>query len=359
MKSLFLVTFFVFTSASAFFLSTAGAQEVDVLQRALKREGNAAVTAPTQKEDLAPGKPVLIDRVVAIVNTEIILASDFERLQKLLKTPDFIDEGILGNQTPEAVAKDRKLLLDYLIAEKIMGSEIKRLNLEVTSDKVDQEIAMLAQRNGMRPEDVYRAVGERGFSQAQYRDYLKTKLERGSLIETEIISRLRISDDDAFSEYLKSNPNSKPTAEEYSLAHIFFSPKKGGGALAAQERAKQALQKIRAGQDFEKLAEQVSEDSQFATGGYLGTFKTGEFVKELENAVSSLQPGDVSNVVQTRQGFHIVKVINKKLTTDPQFERVKDRIKAELMDKALFRQVAIWLQNKKDEAYVKINEYQK
>lgn len=333
-------------------------QAVDLLNHASQRKSVDSKTAPKTQKDLAQGQAQILDRIVAIVNTEIILLSDFTLLQKTLKTPDFVDEALLGKNSLDELSQSRQLQLDYLISERIMSSEIKRLNLSVTAEKVDQEVAQLAQRNGIKTEDVYKAVNERGLATADYRDFLKNKLERQSLIESEIISRLRISDDDALSEYLKTNPNSKTSIEEFSLAHILFSPRKGG-ALGAQERARKALQRLRSGENFEQVAEQSSEDTQFATGGYLGTFKSGEFVKEIEDAISSLQPGDISNVVQTRQGFHIVKLINKKSAADPRFEKAKERIKAELMDKALFRQLTIWLQNKRDEAYVKINDYKK
>lgn len=332
--------------------------KVSLEEQALKRPRVDVRTAPKSQAELTQGETLIVDRIVAIVNSEIILLSDFIQLQKTLKTPDFVDEALLGKNSIEAVRESRQLQLDYLIAEKVMSSEIKRLNLSVTSEKVDEEVRMLAQRNNIQSEDVYRAVNERGLTTAEYRDFLKNKIERQSLIESEIISRLRISDDDAYSEYIKSNPDAKTSVDEYSLAHILFTPRKGG-ALGAQERARKALQRIRSGESFEKVAEQTSEDPQFATGGFLGTFKSGEFVKEIENAIANLQPGDVTELVQTRQGFHIVKLINKKTTLDPRFERARERIKSELMDRALFRQLAIWLQNKRDEAYIKINEYQK
>jgi peptidyl-prolyl cis-trans isomerase SurA len=332
--------------------------KVSLDEQALKKSRVDVKAAPKTKSELTQGETLLVDRIVAIVNSEIILLSDFLNLQKTLKTPDFIDEALLGKNSVETVRNNRQLQMEYLIAEKVMASEIKRLNLSVTPQKIDEEVRHLAQRNNIQPEDVYRAVNERGLTTSEYRDFLKNKIERQSLIENEIISRLRISDDDAYSEFIKTNPGAKTSVDEYSLAHILFNPRKGGAA-AARERAKKALQRIRTGEAFEKVAEQTSEDPQFSTGGFLGTFKSGDFVKEIESAVSGLNPGDVSDVVQTRQGFHLVKLINKKTTVDPRFEKSKDKIKSDLMDRALFRQLAIWLQNKRDEAFVKINEYQK
>lgn len=297
----------------------------------------------------------LVDRIVSTVNGEVILDSDFRELQKLIRNEEFIDEALAAGMNTDTLKTDRTTQLEYLIRDRLMLSEAKKLNLEATEDRVDKEIEDMSKRAGITSAEIYHTVGTQGFTRAEYRSFLKAKIERQNLIESEIISRLRISDDDAFSEYLKTNPQAKTTIDEFSVAHIFFSPRKEGGAQAAYQRAQKALTKLRQGEKFETLAGEVSEDPNFSSGGYLGTFKAGEFLKEVEDAVISLNVDDYSQVVKSRMGFHIVKLLSKKETPDPQFLREKDRIKGKLMSLAFRRQVIIWFQNKRDEAYITIN----
>ena len=326
-----------------------------LLKRALEKSSDRIkVETPEQKKQAAANGATVIDRIVAIVNSEIILESDFRELNKFVRNDEFIDEALAAGLDVNLLKSDRITQQEYLIRDKLMISEAKKLNLEVTQDRVDKEIEDMSKRANMSVNDIYQAVGSQGFTKAEYRAFLKSKIEKQNLIESEIISRLRISDDDAFSEYLKTHPRAKTSIDEFSLAHVFFNPKKGS-AQAALERAQVALTKLRQGEKFETVAEQSSEDPNFSTGGYLGSFKSGEFMKEIEEAITPLNVGDYTSVVRSRMGFHIVKLLSKKETPDPQFLREKDRIKGRLMSAAFRRQVIIWFQNKRDEAYVKIN----
>jgi peptidyl-prolyl cis-trans isomerase SurA len=297
----------------------------------------------------------VVERIVAIVNNEIILLSDFKNLQRELKTPALIDETLLGDKSVESLAKDRQVQLDYLINEKIMESEIKRLNHTVTMERVDQEIRDKAKANNVTVNDILAAFKAQGISPAEYQAYLKGKIEKQALIEAEVASKLRISDDDALSEYLKKNPENKSTVNEFTVAHIFFDPKKGGSE-AAYKRAEAVLQRLRAGENFESLAEIKSEDPHFTAGGLLGTFKSGEFLKEIEDAIQNMSAGQTSGIIKSRMGYHIVKLLGKKLTADPKFEREKEKIKASLFEQNFKRQMKNWLATKREEAFIRINE---
>jgi parvulin-like peptidyl-prolyl isomerase len=297
----------------------------------------------------------IVERIVATVNNEIILESDFKELQHKLKTPALIDETMLFGKSIDDLKKDRKVQLEYLINDKIMASEIKRLNHSVTMERVDQEIRDMAKKNNVSVNEVLAAFKAQGISTSEYQTFLKDKIEKQALIESEIISKLRISDDDALAEYLKKNPENKSSVNEFTIAHIYFNPKKGG-AEAALNRAQAVLTKLRAGENFETLAEQNSEDPNFTSGGLLGTFKSGEFLKELEDSIQNLSAGQTSPVVKSRMGFHIVKLLNKKLTTDPKFEKEKEKIKSALFEQNFKRQMKNWLVSKREESFVRINE---
>ncbi|MGE5085382.1 MAG: peptidylprolyl isomerase [Bacillota bacterium] len=303
----------------------------------------------------APVHAEVVEKTLAIVNSEIVLESDLKDLQKRIQKPGMVDDALLGDKSIESLKNDRKAQLEYLINEKILDSEIKRLNLTVTNDRVESELKDMAKRNGVSDAELMNILKSQGIAIADYKVFLKEKIEKQSLFDTEIISKLRISDEDAMNEYLKSNPNNKPSIDEFSVAHIFFNPKKGG-AEAAYARAEAVLGKLRNGDSFETLAEQFSEDPNFSTGGNLGTFKSGEFIPEIESAISNLKVGETTQIVKSRLGYHIVKLTGKKLTQDPKFEKAKEKIKAQLLEASFKRQLKIWLQNKRDESFVRINE---
>lgn len=302
-----------------------------------------------------PAHAEVVEKTVAIVNSELVLESDFKSLEKRIDKPGMVDESLLFDKPVSSLKGNRKAQLDYLINEKLLESEVKRLNLTVTTDRVDSELREMAKRNNLSQPDLMKAIRSQGVTEEEYRAFLKEKIEKQSLMDAEIISKLRISDEDAINEYLKQNPNSRPSIDEFSVAHIFFNPKKGGGE-AALKRAEQAAQKLRGGESFENLAQQFSEDPNFTAGGHLGTFKSGEFLSEIEEAISNLKVGETTPIVKSRMGFHIVKVTGKKMAMDPKFEKAKDRIKAQLLEQSFRRQLKVWLQGKREDSFVRVNE---
>jgi peptidyl-prolyl cis-trans isomerase SurA len=134
---------------------------------------------------------------------------------------------------------------------------------------------------------------------------------------------------------------------------MFLSSK--GGEGAARERAALALKRLREGVSFDKLASEMSEDPGFEPGGLLGTFKTGELQKDLESAVQKLGAGEFSGVLPTRGGYHIVKVVKKKLIADPRTEKERERIRAELYEKAYKKQLQSWLEQLRQDAFIRVN----
>lgn len=297
----------------------------------------------------------VVDRIVAVVNNEIVTLSELKDFSKKVSKNGMIDDLLLFGQRVDSLKGNETAQLNYLINEKILDSEIKRLNLSVTIERVEQEIRDIAKKNGVSRTELMSAIKAQGMNASDYQAFIKTRIERQSLIEQEITSKIRVSDEDVMAQYSRMNPNADAGIYEYSLAHILFNPRKGG-AEAALERARAALGKIRSGTAFEVVAEQTSEDPHFSTGGVLGTFKAGEFNSEMEKAVQGLGAGDVSEVVQTKGGFHIIKVLSKKIITDPRFEREKEKIRAQLFEKSFQKHFKNWIEEKREDSFIRINK---
>lgn len=297
----------------------------------------------------------MVDHIVAVVNNEIVTLSDQKSFSRKVESGGMIDDLLLFGQPAETLKGNSVAQINYLINEKLIGSEIKRLNLSVTVERVEQEIRDIAKRNNVSRADLLTAIKNQGMTASDYQEFIKTRIERQSLIEQEITSKIRVSDEDVMAQYARIHSDSSAGVYEYSLAHILFNPHKGG-AEAAKERAEAALKKLRSGESFDAVAEQHSEDPNFSNGGVLGTFKAGEFNSAMEQAVQGLAAGEYSKVVQTKAGFHIIKVLAKKTVSDPRYEKEKEKIRAGLFEVAFQRQFKVWLESKKDEAAIRIND---
>jgi parvulin-like peptidyl-prolyl isomerase len=298
----------------------------------------------------------LVDKVVAIVNDSPITLSDVDKFRKRLSTGGLVDDNLLKASDTQQLQKDRNALLNYIIDEKLIDTEVKHRNMEVTIERVEQQIRDIAQGNGISRQQLQTALQAKGVSMSQYQDFIKTSLERQSLIEREVTSRIRISDEDVNSYYLSKKGPSAAQTFEYSLSHILFTAKNGGDE-GAQARAKSVEEKLRAGQSFDKLAEQYSEDPNFVKGGQLGTFKAGEMVKELEEAVRRAGAGEYTPVIKTALGYQIVRVNKRTLISDPKLEEERENIRHALSVEAFKRQLRLWLNQRRDESFIKINGF--
>ena len=298
----------------------------------------------------------IVDKILAIVNDQLNTLSDVEKFKKKLQTGGLVDDALLKLNDTQAMLKDRTSLLNELVDEKLIDSEVKRKSMEVTIERVEQEIRSIATNNNISRQQLQTALQAKGVNMSQYQDFIKTSLERQNLIEKEVTSKIRISDDDISSYYLAKKGPSATQIFEFTLSHILFSPKNGGDE-AALGRAKAVEDKLKAGQSFDKLAEQFSEDSNFTKGGTLGTFRAGEMIKEIDAAVRKVPAGEITGIVKTGLGYQIIKVNKRTLISDPKLEEEKENIRRVLYADAFKRQFRLWLTQRRDESFIRINGF--
>jgi peptidyl-prolyl cis-trans isomerase SurA len=297
----------------------------------------------------------LVDKIAASISSDVLLLSEVKNFTARIDRPGSIDETLLLGMPVETLKSSRTEQLNYLLREKILDSEIRRLGMTASESQVDGEMTQMAKRNHLGASEFSEYLKNQGYTLDEYRKVLKTRIERQGFYEREIVSKLRITDEDALSYFQAKNPKYQPTVGEFKIAQIFFSAKKGGleGAL---NRAKAAREKLDTGEKFETLANQLDETPGANQDGFLGSFKSGEFLPELEKSIVALNENQVSGILRGPSGFHIIKLLSKKNVMDPEFLRVKENIKAGLIQQNFDRQLKNWFELKKLDANLKIYE---
>jgi parvulin-like peptidyl-prolyl isomerase len=300
----------------------------------------------------------IVDRIAAMVNDDIIAQSDADAYRKKLQTGNQLDELLVPDEkVREQATKDDKKLLAILIDAKILEYEIKKQNLQATIERVEQEIRTIAERNHINRAELKQALAQQGTTLSEYQDFIKSQIERQSLIEKAVNSKIKISDEEVTNYYVNQNGAAKAETFEYTIDHILFSTK-GGGAeadLAARQRAEVVLRKLKENSSFETLVTQYSDDPRLSSGGRLGTFKAGELSKEFAQAVAGLQVGETSGVVKSRAGYHILKLESKHLVPDPRLEADRENIRKRLYEMAFKKQFQFWLDQRRQETIIRIN----
>ncbi|MCB0341551.1 MAG: peptidylprolyl isomerase [Pseudobdellovibrionaceae bacterium] len=293
----------------------------------------------------------IVERIVAIVNQEIITLSDIEDFQSRLKKGGLVDQALLKSVDKNKILANKEALVEQLINERIVDSEIKRLELTVPIERVEQEIRSITRRNGISRDQLKTKLEQEGLKFSEYQDFVKSSLERRSLIEREVSSKIKISDEDVANFYVQNSTNKDTLTFKYTISHILFKPDSQGA-----ERAEKVSKKIQSGATFESMASQFSEDPNFSQGGLLGTFALNELSSEFQQAIKLLAENDVTSVVKSPMGFHIIKVNKKVLAPDPHFESNKEQLRESLFAQEFDKQFANWLEQKRQESFIRINE---
>ncbi len=248
-----------------------------------------------------------IDRIIAVVDKEIITESELMERVTLTALQNRLDP-----QDPEL----RKDVLDALIAEKLVLAQAYIDSIQITDEEVtrqlDQQINALIQRAGSqeRLEQVYGmplARIKRESREIMRKQMLVARVRQAK--ENAIqISRREV--EDFFHAYKDSLPRI-PT--EFELSHIFVSPKPDT-AVEQQTRAFLAavLDSLRKGADFAEFARRYSQDGSAAAGGDLGWAKRGDYVREFEEVLFSLKENQISDIVKTQFGFHIIQLLGRR-----------------------------------------------
>jgi peptidyl-prolyl cis-trans isomerase SurA len=287
-----------------------------------------------------------VDEVIVTVNNEPILASDLSELKAKIAKNEILNDIALGTLDPESIKQSEPLMMQYLIRERILDSEVKRLNLSVTMERVEQELKDIAKRNGVTRAELPGLLEAQGIRFSQYQSYLKTRIEHQNLIDLEIISRLKVNDEELEAAYFEIFKKRPQNSFEVDLYHIFFQPKKKGGLEAARERADKAFALLKAGESFTTVAERLSEDTQFQKDGFLGRFQKEDLEPSVVKAIETTKDGLVPYVVTTKAGLHIFLIKNLKIIPDSKFQAQKEKLRSFVIERQIKQALERWFEVK-------------
>ncbi len=250
------------------------------------------------------------------------------------------DEVITKDELYEAlVEQNGEQVLGTLISEKIIDLEAKKHKIEVKDEEIEEKIETMKENFG----------GEEGLNQAMaYYGFSMNDLEKGMAMNIKIKKLLgpniSISEEE-MKEFFENNKEAFGQKEQVKARHIL---------VETEDEAKEVIKKLKAGEDFAKLAKKYSKDeSNKDSGGDLGFFGKGEMVKEFEDAAFSLKVNEISEPIKTTYGYHIIEVLDKKEAKEAKYEDNKDKIKEFLLEEKIPAEYEKWYQEKLEEYKVK------
>lgn len=298
----------------------------------------------------------VFDRIVAKVNSDIITLSAVNERANLIKAR-------LNELPVEERLSDRDMLqksLDSIINERLQVQEAKKLEMDVDSEKVLQAINEIKERNNLRDEDIDRMLKADGLTFDQYKSRIKDQILVSKVRSLQLRNRVRIGEKD-IKKYYHDNPKEFWTLPKVHARHILFIiDDKIPPELAQKkrEKAQQLLRRIRRGADFIELAKENSEDVSASSGGDLGVLERGMMVKEFEDAAFKLKAGEVSDIVKSRYGLHIIKVDSVEIGKPQPYDEVKDLIERKLASQEEKKYFETWMRELREAAFIEITLFE-
>jgi peptidyl-prolyl cis-trans isomerase C len=255
------------------------------------------------------------------VNGEEVKKSEFDVLIRKME---------MGKGPIPAERRDEVLrgMLDQLITYRLLQQEAKARNITAPDDEVEAQIQSV--RSQFPNEEEFRkALEARSMSVESLRSDARNGIVINKMIETEVGQEAQATDEEARAFY-ESNPDKFKQDEMVRASHILLMvDAKADEAAKKQKRAEieKILKRARAGEDFAKLAKAHSQDGSAAQGGDLNFFPRGRMVPPFEQAAFALKPGEISGVVTTQFGYHIIKVTDRRPPTTVPLETVNGQLK--------------------------------
>jgi peptidyl-prolyl cis-trans isomerase C len=271
--------------------------------------------------------------MVAVVNGAVITQEEFDRVLDYERRRAAQN----GQQIPDAqMAKIENSILDSLIVGELLFQESKKQGIQVKSETVTEQFMTVKQRFPSEAE-YKKALEENKITESKIRADIKRDMAIQQLIDKEVDQKVKITDEERKTFY-DTNPQLFQQPERVKASHILIKVDEGASEekkAEALKKIKEIQQKVQKGEDFAALAKTYSEGPSAPRGGDLNYFGRGQMVKPFEDAAFSMKPNETSDIVETKFGYHLIKVVDKQPAKKIVYADAKDRINKHLKDQKL------------------------
>ena len=247
----------------------------------------------------------LLDRVVALVNEDVVLLSE------LLAEEKTIEDLLAANNAPVMPADElRKQALERIIIRKLQLEEAAKLGITVDEETLLKSIGSIAARNNLDIPGLEKALAEEGMSMQTYREDLREQIILGRLKNREVLARIQITKAEV-DNYLANAEQLPGGRSAFRLRHILISTPEGASSeeiSKVQARTENLIEQLRQGADFAAMATRYSSGAQALQGGDLGWIESGKLPSLFTAELALMERGEIAGPIQSASGFHIVKL---------------------------------------------------
>ncbi len=297
------------------------------------------------------GRAATVDRIVAVVNGEIITFSDLQSAsaQARLGLLSLSADGTISHQQPS-----EQEILEQLINQRLQLQLARKKGIAVGPEEVEKAVEDVKQKNGMATDSaLQKALQEEQANLDQYKSGLKDQIMILKLVNREVKSGVVLSEEEMRSYYAEHSDRFL-TPMQYRLHQIFIPIPDPGSAQTAEQTARSVADQLKTGADFQALVKRYSSGQEVRSDGDLGILRADQMLPEIRRAIEALKPGEFSGPVKTAAGIHIFRLDEIQPPKSRAFEEVKTEIQERLFQEQSADLYEKWLKDLRASGQVEI-----
>lgn len=292
----------------------------------------------------------LLDRVVAVVNQDVITWSELYRSMQTDASPSV--KAMSEEERNKIFKENEALFLETLIAFRLQVQEAANSRLKVSAEEVKETIDGIKKKYNMTDVQFQDSLKAEGYTFEEYKRRLADQILQSKIVNQQVRSKILVTDADV-DKFMKENKDFGGSAGAYHIRQIFFKkPKDPADKGGVEERAQAVYAKARQGEDFAELARQYSEDATRSTGGDLGFIEKGILAKDFSIALSSMKQGDVSRPFWSDRGMHILRL--EEIAAPKSSAELKAEAKMVLQEKIFNEKYRAWVKSLREKSFIDI-----
>jgi peptidyl-prolyl cis-trans isomerase SurA len=312
---------------------------------------------PAAPKTLNPDSGRTVEEIIARVNNEIITRSEYDKARRTAEE-DARSE-CQNRCTPEQLQTDiedrEKHTLRDLVDQSLLVQRGKDMGLSVEADVIKRLDGIRIENKLASMEELEKAVAGQGMNYEDFKNNIRNSLLTQKVIGNEVGSHINISDDEV-NKYYEAHKSEFIRPEQVALREIVVSTegKKPEDLPDLKKKAETALKRVQDGEDFGEIAKRLSDGSTKAQGGFLGVYKRGELAKELEDKVFKMKRKDLTEVMETKQGYLVLEVLEHYDEGEQSLAKVRNEIMDKLYGARMEPAMREYLKTLREQSYVVI-----
>jgi parvulin-like peptidyl-prolyl isomerase len=295
-----------------------------------------------------------MDRIVAIVNGDSITLSELNNAFEPYRKK--IDEAYTGSDKEKIIESNRMMMLKKMIDNTLIGQEAKKSGIAISDKEVTEMINDMLSRRRIKMEDLQSELSKENSTMEAYRKEVKEHLLRMRLLRREVRSRITVSEEEIGDYYLKHREayEGKEAVRIKQILVLYPNNPDEKSKANLRQQIDAIHKRLLSGEPFEQLAIQYSQGPGAAAGGDIGFIEKGTILPSLESVAFHLKIDEISEVIESPIGFHIIKAVDKRGAGIKPITSVRDEIKAKIEEEKSDKKYEEWIQELRSKSLIEI-----